>query len=177
MSSRVARSVAIVAPGRGIGWYVVQGAVGGIVGSVVMGMLAMLGAVLTGASIWAPVRMIGATALGPQALDPSYPLMNALLAMMAVHMMLSAMYGVGIAALLRIVPGLASSRAAVIGTASVVGLILWPINFYVFAPLFGWTWFPENSNALVQIVAHTMFGVAVGVYLAAMTRQSAEPKR
>jgi hypothetical protein len=32
--------------------------------------------------------------------------------------------------------------------------------------VFGWTWFPENTNAVVQFVAHTFFyGTVLGFVL------------
>ena len=30
-------------------------------------------------------------------------------------------------------------------------------HFYVIAPLFGWTWFPNDTNPIVQFVAHAFF--------------------
>ena len=44
---------------------------------------------------------------------------------------------------------------------------LWVVNFYLIAPIFGWTWFPEMTDPLVQFVAHAgFFGVPLGLYVA-----------
>ncbi|MGH2382721.1 MAG: hypothetical protein ACRDG7_16090 [Candidatus Limnocylindria bacterium] len=43
----------------------------------------------------------------------------------------------------------------------------------VIAPIGGWTWFPEGTNALVQFIAHTFFyGTVLGIYLNSAARRS-----
>jgi hypothetical protein len=50
--------------------------------------------------------------------------------------------------------------------ASAAGLGLWLVNFYVIAPIGGWTWFPEDTIPLRQFIAHTFFyGAVLGLYL------------
>ena len=45
----------------------------------------------------------------------------------------------------------------------VFGTALWLVNFYIVAPMAGWTWFPEQSNPVVQFLAHAIFfGAPVG---------------
>jgi hypothetical protein len=85
---------------------------------------------------------------------------------------LSAAYGIAIAGVARYVPALASSATILIVWTSLAGFGLWLVNFYVIAPIGGWTWFPEGTNAVVQFVAHTFFyGTVLGVYLNATARR------
>ena len=65
------------------------------------------------------------------------------------------MYGVFDAAVLSLVPRLSGSPTAVDVSTSVAGFALRIVNFYALAPAFGWTWFPNGTNAAVQFVAHT----------------------
>jgi hypothetical protein len=39
-----------------------------------------------------------------------------------------------------------------------MGFILWLINYYVIAALFGWVWFPLAAHPLFQgLIGHTVF--------------------
>ncbi len=147
------------------GWWAKQGAIGGIIAGLVFAMFEMVMAALLNGAFFGPLRMIGAIVLGREALQPSYPLLTAIVVGLVVHMMLSAIYGIVFALIVAAVPALASSPAALIAAASVYGLVLWLVNFYVVAPLADWVWFTQ-SNPVVQFIAHTvMFGAVLGVYL------------
>lgn len=62
--------------------------------------------------------------------------------------------------------GASSSSWAVVISSAAGGLALWIVNFYVIAPLFGWTWFPNGTNPVVQFIAHTVFyGTVLGLIL------------
>jgi tetrahydromethanopterin S-methyltransferase subunit F len=152
-----------------------HGLIGGIIAGIVFAAFEMIvAAILDGPSaFFMPLRMIGGIALGEQALDPGFSLAAAGVAGLVVHMVLSAVYGAGVAGVARYVPVLASSAIALIVWASVAGLGLWLVNFYVIAPIGGWTWFPDGTNAVVQFVAHTFFyGTVLGIYLNAVARRS-----
>src|ERR687892_1799737 len=75
--------------GRGVK----HGAVGGVLAGLVFPMFEMAMAAVQGQSPFAPLRMIGGIALGEQALDPGFSLVAAGAAGVAVHMMLSIIYG------------------------------------------------------------------------------------
>jgi hypothetical protein len=143
-------------------WGLRQGAVAGIVAGIVFAAYEMIvSALMMGAdAFFMPLRMIGAIALGAEALDPSYSLLTASVAGVVVHVALAILYGVifgEIAAMLR-------GPLAFIGAASIFGLALWLINFYVIAP-FAFPWFLETSP-LVQFIGHTFFfGSVLGYYL------------
>ena len=44
---------------------------------------------------------------------------------------------------------------AIVGIA--FGTVLWLVNFYLIAPVAGWTWFPERTDPVVQFLAHAFF--------------------
>jgi uncharacterized membrane protein YagU involved in acid resistance len=109
-----------------------------------------------------PLRMIGAIVLGSAALDPGYSLASAGFAGVIVHMVLSIVFALILAAFASPVAGTAALAAGGIA----FGIVLWLVNFYLVAPLAGWTWFPDRSNQVVQFVAHALFyGCPVGWYL------------
>ena len=154
------------------GW-VKHGLIGGVVGGLAFAMFEMvMAAILNGAdAFFVPLRMIGAMVLGQQALQPDSSLFAAAAAGVMVHMVLSMMFGLAVAAAARYVPALSSTSIRLVAWASVAGIGLWIVNFYVIAPIAGWNWFPDNSNALVQFFAHTVFfGTTLGIYLNATTR-------
>lgn len=147
---------------RDMMWGLRQGAVAGIVAGIVFAAFEMIvTALMMGAeAFFMPLRMIGAIALGPEALDPGYSIVTASVAGVIVHVVLAIIYGVifgEIAAMLR-------GPVAFIGAGSTFGLALWLINFYVIAPA-AFPWFLE-TNPLVQFIGHTFFfGSVLGYYL------------
>ena len=143
-------------------WAIRQGAMAGVVAGVVFAAFEMVvSAVMMGAAaFWTPLRMIGAIALGPEALDPTYSLAAAGLAGLAVHVVLAVVYGGVFAA----IAGGLRSGPAIIGLASAYGFALWLLNFYVIAPA-AFPWFGD-ANPTVQFIAHTVFfGTVLGIYL------------
>lgn len=151
-----------------IGAWLRHGILGGIIAGITFAVFEMVMAVvLDGAdAFFMPLRMIGGIGLGPQAMDPGTSLLTAGGAGLVIHMALSMVYGVVIVAALSLVPRLSASRTAVLLSTSAAGFLLWVVNFHGVAPVFGWTWFPNNTNPVVQIVAHTVFfGTVLGVVL------------
>jgi hypothetical protein len=147
---------------RDMRWGLRQGAIAGIVAGIVFAAFEMIVSALTmgPAAFFMPLRMIGAIALGPEALDPGYSIISAGFAGLVVHVVLAVVYGVifgEIATMLR-------GQAAFIGAGSIFGLALWLINFYLIAPA-AFPWFLD-ANPLVQFIAHTFFfGSVIGYYL------------
>src|SRR5918994_2121346 len=83
-----------------------QGAIAGIVAGLVFAAFEMAAsAFMMGVeAFFMPLRMIGAIVLGPEALDPGYPLLTASIAGVIVHLILAIVYGIvfgEIAAMLR----------------------------------------------------------------------------
>jgi hypothetical protein len=159
-----------------IGWWLRQGAIGGFIAGIPFALFEMAAAaVMMGPEASTmPLRMIGAIPLGAAALEPTYPLATAALTGVVVHMVLSTINGAIFGAVVGSVPALQPSAPLVVG-AVVYGLALWVVNFFVIAPIAGWTWFPEATDPLVQIVAHgVLFGGVLGGYLALVRRRMPE---
>jgi uncharacterized membrane protein YagU involved in acid resistance len=147
---------------RDIRWGLRQGWIAGIVAGVVFAAFEMMvSAFMMGAgAFFMPLRMIGAIAVGPEALEPSYSLLTAGFAGVIVHMMLSIVYGLIFGAIATVLRG----PTAFVGIGSVFGLALWLVNFYLIAP-FAFPWFLESSP-LVQFIGHTFFfGSVLGYFL------------
>lgn len=150
----------------GLGTMVATGIVAGIIFAVFEMFAA---AVLMGPEAAAmPLRMIGAMALGPEALDPGYSLAVAAMAGVAIHMILSiafaGMFAVMASFIAVTTAGEFLTTARSLALAGIVfGIALWLVNFYIVAPLAGWTWFPDRTDPVVQFLAHAFFfGCAVG---------------
>lgn len=144
-----------------------HGAIGGVIAGLVFPMFEMAMAAVQGQNPLGPLRMIGGIALGEQALDPSFSILLAGAAAMVVHMMLSVAYGLAFGAAAAVVPAIVSSLGVAALAGAGLGTVLWVANFYVVAPIFGWTWFPEMTDPLVQFIAHAGFyGVPLGLYVA-----------
>jgi hypothetical protein len=144
------------------------GVIGGIVAGIAFAMFEMImAAVLNGSdAFFMPLRMIGGIGLGTSALDPATSLLTAGAAGLAIHMVLSMMYGAAVAGGLALVGSLSRSTASILVVSSLAGLALWILNFFVLAGIFGWSWFPDSQNVAVQFVAHTvMFGTVLGLVL------------
>jgi len=153
-----------------------HGTVGGVIAGLLFPMFEMAMAAVQGESPFAPLRMIGGIALGEQALDPSFSLLVAGAAGVAVHMVLSIVHGAVFGAVAAFVPVIVRSVSVAAVAGAAWGTVLWLVNFYVAAPIFGWAWFPQMTDPLVQFVAHAgFFGVPLGLYVAWALRRTTVP--
>lgn len=143
-------------------WALRQGAIGGIIAGLVFAAFEMIAsaAMMGIGAVFMPLRMIGAIALGPEAVEPTFAIWVAGAAGVVVHIVLAALYGMIFTV---IVGGLRSAMWDVL-LGFLFGLALWLINFYVIAPM-AFPWFLE-ANPVVQFIAHTVFfGAALGLYI------------
>ena len=156
--------------------WVIAGLVGGIIAGIVFAMFEMIMAAIMGDGFFAPLMMIGAIVLGQGALpmpEPTIGLSTIVPVGIAVHMVLSMLYGVVFGAVASSVGFLRNNRWALIGVATVFGFALWIVNFYVVAPVL-FPWF-GMANPVVQFFAHTFFfGTVLGLLLAARTQPDEE---
>ncbi len=133
------------------------GACAGVTAGVVFLIVEMLLVWLAmGMSPWAPPRMMAAILLGPSILPP--PADFSLLAMataLAVHLPLSALYGLVIGWLVRRCD---MGMAVLVGLVS--GLVIYGVNFYVIAPVM-FPWFVEARN-WIGVLGHAIFGMVAG---------------
>jgi hypothetical protein len=139
-------------------------AAAGIIGGILFAAFEMVAAVmLTGShAFFMPLRMIGAMLLGPEALESAYSLAVAGVTGIVIHMVLSVVFAV----IFAWIGSPAATDTTLALSGMLFGIMLWLVNFYVLAPLAGWTWFPEETSAPVQFVAHALFfGCPVGWYL------------
>lgn len=112
------------------------------------------------------LRRITAMWAGSEVLDPAYPFAQVAVVGAVLHLGLSAVFGLVFTWWSEsVAPGLVRSRVALIGAATLYGLLLWPLNAYVVAPLFGWDWFARAADPASLAAAHLAYGVLLGLYL------------
>ena len=156
---------------KDLAWWAKHGMIGGVIGGIAFAVYEVAYSTLTKGvdAALTPLRLIGAIALGPHALDPSYPPVRAAVVGAGVHLMFAALFGVIFAAIVWTVPALAESRLALVVAASAYGFAVWAVTFHFIAPWVGWAWLPAASVRWVQVLAHTFgFGTVLGLYLDGM---------
>jgi hypothetical protein len=160
------------APHADYGSWAKSGLVAGIIGGITFALFEMLVAGILTGNFLAPFRMISAVALGQQALTPQVSIGTAILVGALVHMVYSIVAGAVFALIVAAIPALHAGKWPIILSASVLGLVMWLVNFYLIAPAAGWMWFPQRASQFWQgFVAHTfLYGSVVGWYLAARRR-------
>ncbi len=145
---------------------------GGIVGGITFALFEMAASVVAMGqqAIFMPLRMIAAMILGEQAISPSYPLLTAIGTGTVIHFILSIAFGLIFVWIIRNNSNMFQSKLSLVLGSTLYGFLIWLINFYVVAPVFGWTWFITQTNPITQLIAHTFFyGTALGIYLASVT--------
>ena len=162
---------------RELGWWVGHGAVAGVLAGMLFIMFQMMvaGFQTAGEGFFLPLRTAGTLFLGPEALEPDFPLAQALGLGFVAHLLLCALGGMGLGLLAAI--GLAGWGLGLIGVGALYGLLLWLLAGMGIAPT-GWTQLLQLSDPLVQVFAYVvLFGIAVGSYLAYVSpRRSPEPE-
>lgn len=141
-----------------------DGAIAGIIGGLVYSAYALpVNVLMNGAdTLFAPLRQIGAVGLGAQALDPSYDLTTAVAAGLAIHFLLSIVYGMAFAAIANVL-NIRSTGSLIIGGA-LFGLAIYAINLFVAFPMY-FPWFLANDR-VVQSIGHAVFfGAPLGWWL------------
>lgn len=157
----------------GISTWAIGGLVAGLGSGVIFLAFEMLAAGLLTANAFGPPRMMGATVLGTGALPPQPTLGLAVVLPVAllVHFTLSGAFGVTFGVVAGSLSFLRSSFGMLVAAATVFGLGLWIVNFYVMAPILGWDWF-AMANPVIQFLAHTVFfGLPVGLLMASRARE------
>lgn len=139
---------------------------GVIAGLIFMVLEMMMAPMFAGApSIWAPPRMIGAIALGQDALPPPASFdFGIFMTAMVLHFILSILYAIVLA---WIIARFDLGVALLIG--AVYGLMLYLVNFYIFTAVFPWF---ANARNWVSVFVHILFGVlAAWGYIALRSRR------
>lgn len=127
---------------------------GGVFAGLLMILLEMImNPLFLGASMWSPVRMMGAILLGSEVLPPPATFdLGIFMAAMAVHFPLSIIFTIIIGA---IVKNMDTAKGVLVGV--IIGLAIYLINFYLFTAIFPWF---ANARNWVQIVIHMVFGLS-----------------
>ncbi|HXI16952.1 MAG TPA: hypothetical protein VNM48_11305 [Chloroflexota bacterium] len=157
-----------------LGYWLVQGAIGGVIAGLVIAAFLMLYSAFTMGlgALFMPLRMIGGIVLGAGALEPTYPLLTAGIAGVVVHMLISAGFGMIFGAVASFVPALLQSTAVTVAAATVFGTLTWLVDYYVIAPAAGWTWFTQG-DPVVGFISHAFFfGIPLGFYTARVAQRS-----
>lgn len=158
-----------------LGRWLVHGMVGGVIAGIIFAMFEMLVELVivgTEEAFWMPLRMIGAIGIGAEALEPAYSLTEAALAGAAIHIALSAVFGMTFALLLFGLWSAARTPALILAAGIGGGLLLWLVNFYIIAPAAGWDWFPDGSRTWAAAVGHAGYGLLLAAYLSAVAARS-----
>lgn len=139
------------------GTWVRHGAIGGLIGGIVMAMVAMLYTLVAQGDLLAPLKQMGATFFTS---DPGSA--GSLIAGLMLHMMMSVIFGIVFALMVK-------GRAAGFGPLVVAGMIFiaveWAIARFVVLPVVD----PPlvvTFGAVGGIIAHAMYGAVLGLWLA-----------
>jgi hypothetical protein len=151
----------------GLGTWVGMGALTGVLAGLVF---ALFQVIMSAAGLGTPlgelIVMVEGVTFGSGSGSISAPAIAAPEIAIAglTHLVLSAIYGAVFGAVASKVGALRNNRIALIGAATVFGLLIWIVNFFVIAPV-AFPWFAQ-TNAVVQFFAHTLFyGTVLGLML------------
>src|SRR5215218_9448504 len=149
----------------GLGTWVGLGALTGVLAGLVF---ALFQVIMAAAGVGTPLSKLiemveGVTNFGGAASAPGIAAPEIAIAGLT-NLVLSAIYGAVFGAVASKVRALRNNRIALIGAATVFGLLIWIVNFFVIAPV-AFPWFAQ-TNGVVQFFAHTLFyGTVLGLLL------------
>jgi hypothetical protein len=135
-------------------------AVVGMIAGMMMAMFSMVVAELDGYGFWAPPRAITALFFGTEHLGSGF-VAGAVVGGVAIHMALSMMFGIGFAVILAPLRRVNGIAQIMIGMS--LGAVLWAVNTYLVASIFEGNVFNKAMADWTWIVAHLIFGGAVGM--------------
>ena len=162
----------------GLSTWVGMGALTGILAGLVFALFqVIMSAVGLGTPLGELIVMVEGVSFGGGAGSINAPGIAApeLLLAGLTHLVLSAVYGAVFGAVASTVRALRNDQRALIGAATVFGLLIWIVNFFVIAPL-AFPWFAE-TNGVVQFIAHTLFyGTVLGLMLAVTMIPTRRPR-
>lgn len=144
----------------------------GLIASIIMGMIEMVFEAVAGDGFWSPVTYIGATVLrGLQSLQPpvGFLFWGVLLGLMG-HMMNSVILTW---IFVRVLARRVGSRGALLTSGVIYGLAVFFVMWYLVLPVVDPVML--NLNVTVFVLAHLMWGAALGLLLPAPDGVVARP--
>ncbi len=133
------------------------GALAGVVGGLVVGVLALAARTVRGDAPWVGLKIAAYPFLGDRVLKPGFD--GAALVLGVVdHLAVSAIWGILFALL-----AFGLSRWATVGFGAAWGLIVLFVMSYLVVPLAGATRVEDAMSVGPTVLAHVTFGVAVGL--------------
>ncbi len=125
----------------------------------------MLASFELGGTLEGPLRLLASLALGSAALSHAYPFVSVAVIGTAIHLVLSAGYGVVFLALLGWSRRFDAGAARLLLTGAAFGAILWVLNYQIIGVLV----FPDFavvSPFWIGLLEHCVsFGLVLGVYV------------
>jgi hypothetical protein len=146
-----------------IGNWVRQGALGGLIAGIVMAMVAMMYTLVAQNDVLAPLKQMGATFF-PRDSGSGISLLAGLM----LHMVMSIIFGIAFAL---IVVNRASGYAPLVIAGVIYVAFEWAIARFVVLPVLDPP-LVTTFGAIGGIVAHMMFGIVLGAWLAWRLAQS-----
>lgn len=148
------------------------GSGGGFFGGVLFGLLQIVVSAASGEAPLLSFRAISSMVLGTQALVPGYPAATAVATGIALHLLFSVIYGVAFALFLSSIRQMGAPGSVLLVLGSIYAMILWVVNFLVFAPLLFPQLGPTSTSGVPASfwvgfsTGHIFYGVALGAYVA-----------
>lgn len=139
------------------GLWVRRGAIGGLIGGLVMAMVAMLYTLVAQGDLLAPLKQMGATFFKADSGSA-----GSLLAGLMLHMMMSVIFGIVFALIVR---GRASGFAPLIVAGMIFIAVEWAIARFVVLPVVDQPLI-ATFGAIGGMIAHMMYGAVLGLWLA-----------
>lgn len=134
-----------------------------------LGVATVAGSFVIAGDAQLPFRFASALVVGPQALDPAFPLPVALLLGLAIHFSLAALLGMLFVGLLAVLYQLSARWWLVLVYGALFGVTVWEINFLAVVPAF-FPFLVDRLDLATQfwngIVCYTfVFGPVLGAYV------------
>lgn len=132
---------------------------GFVAGAVVMVMELFWSTVIINVSPWAASHLVAAILMGPDVLQSTTFSMGVVIAALAIHYVLGAVFGAILAAIIAPFHLDSSIRMSLL-TGAIFGLLLYAFNFYGMVSFY--PWFAEMQNGVVML-SHILFGMTAAV--------------
>lgn len=149
-----------------------RGAVGGLMGGIVMAMWSMIVLWMTGFGFWTPLNLIAHAVWRDAPLDAAFS-WGGLIIGMVVHMMMSIILGLALAAILAAIPRLLPSPMASTAVGLGFGLVVWLIAQYGIWPVID-SAAAEAFTPWVFAIAHLMYGAIAAIIISVPSARHAE---